>query len=119
MKRFIKSFYYAIAGIQYHLKSGLNIKIQVLLGIIAITLGIILSIDPLEWVLLTIIISGVLALETLNSSIELLCDVVTLDHHEGIKKIKDLAAGAVLLFSFGALIGGILIFLPKIWAFIP
>jgi diacylglycerol kinase len=39
-----------------------------------------------------------------------------LENNEGIKNSKDLSAGAVLLFSIGAFIGGIIIFIPKIWA---
>ena len=116
MKKTAKRFYHAAAGIKTHFKKGGNFRIQLTIGMLSILLGALLNINTNEWLFLTLFIAGVLALETINSSIEALCDTVTLEHHEGIKRSKDLAAGAVLLFSIGAFIGGIIIFLPKIWA---
>lgn len=49
-----------------------------------------------------------------NTAIEKLCDVVHKEMHPGIKKIKDIAAGAVLLSALFSLITGVSIFLPKI-----
>ena len=115
LKKTAKRFYHAATGIKTHFKKGGNFKIQLTIGMLSILLGALLNINTHEWLFLTLFIAGVLALETINSSIEALCDTVTLEHNEGIKNSKDLAAGAVLLFSFGALVGGILIFLPKIW----
>ncbi len=50
----------------------------------------------------------------LNTAIEKLCDVVHEDVHSGIKKAKDIAAGAVLVSAIFSLITGLIIFLPKI-----
>ena len=61
-----------------------------------------------------ILIGGVLSLETINSSIEKLCDLISMDIDPRIKTIKDLSAGAVLIFSVIALVIGCLIFIPKI-----
>lgn len=38
-----------------------------------------------------------LALELVNTAIEGLCDLITLEHHLGIKAIKDMASAAVFL----------------------
>lgn len=116
MKKTAKRFYHAASGIKTHLKKGVNFRIQLIIGMLSILLGALLDINNHEWLFLTLFIAGVLALETINSSIEALCDTVTLENNEGIKNSKDLSAGAVLLFSIGAFIGGIIIFLPKIWA---
>ena len=38
-----------------------------------------------------------LAFELINTAIEALCDLITLEQHPAIKAIKDIASGAVLL----------------------
>lgn len=38
-----------------------------------------------------------LALELVNTAIEGLCDLITLEHHLGIKAVKDMASAAVFL----------------------
>jgi len=116
LKKTAKRFYHAASGIKTHLKKGVNFRIQLAIGLLVFFLGALLKLNSIEWLFITLFIAGVLALETINSSIEALCDTVTLESNEGIKRSKDLAAGAVLLFSIGAFIGGIIIFLPKIWA---
>ena len=56
----------------------------------------------------------VLAAEAVNSAIEALADVVSPDYNEGIKRTKDLAAGAVLLLAMTAAMVGLIIFIPKL-----
>ena len=38
-----------------------------------------------------------LAVEALNTAIEKICDLITLEEHSEIKKIKDLGAAAVMI----------------------
>ena len=71
----------------------------------------------MEWVAVWLAIGGVLAAEALNSSIEALADVVSPGYNEAIKRVKDLAAGAVLLLALAAAIVGLIIFVPYIRAF--
>ncbi|WP_439182165.1 diacylglycerol kinase [Carboxylicivirga taeanensis] len=59
-------------------------------------------------------IALVLAMELLNSTIEALCDYVSAERHELIRKAKNMAAGAVLVVSIAAFAVGLIIFLPKI-----
>ncbi|MBM3165042.1 MAG: diacylglycerol kinase family protein [Bacteroidetes bacterium] len=115
MKRFIQSIGNALSGIQAAWKQGGNFKIQVALGFMALGLGILLKINATEWFVILLFTSGVLSLETFNSSLEALCDTITTEQNKGIKTTKDFAAGAVLLFSIGAFIAGLIIFIPKLW----
>lgn len=48
-------------------------------------------------VLIAILSLVLLAIEALNTAIEKLCDLVTLEEHPEIKKIKDLGAAAVMI----------------------
>jgi hypothetical protein len=50
----------------------------------------------------------------INSAIERYCDLITTDFHPGIKIIKDVAAGAVLVASITSLIIGLIIFIPAL-----
>jgi diacylglycerol kinase len=61
-------------------------------------------------------IAGVFATEILNTCIENLADAITTDYHPLIKKAKDLAAAAVLVVSVGALVTGLVVFIPKLVA---
>ena len=113
--RFI-SFRNAFIGLFFTLKSQANFKIQLFAGGLAIILGVILKISPLEWCLIILSVGLVLGMETLNTSIEILCNKIEEEYNESIKKIKDIAAAAVLIFSISALIIGGIIFIPKILA---
>ena len=52
----------------------------------------------------------------MNTAIEYLTDLTSPHFHELAGKTKDVAAGAVLISAIGAMIIGLIIFLPKIWA---
>ena len=56
----------------------------------------------------------------MNSAIERVVDLVTLDQRPLAKAAKDLAAGSVLILAIASVIIGLVIFLPKIFAlFVP
>jgi diacylglycerol kinase len=114
METFLKGFVHAIEGIFSSWALGRNFRIQSIIGIVALGLCITLNLLIWEWIVVLILIGGVLSLETINSSIEKLCDLISMDIDPRIKTIKDLSAGAVLIFSVIALVIGCLIFIPKI-----
>jgi diacylglycerol kinase len=114
MRTFIKGFVHAIEGIFGSWTLGRNFRIQVFCGLISIVLCFLLKIQGWELITILLLIGGVLSLETINTSIEKLCDLISLDRDPKIKTIKDLSAGAVLIFSVIALVIGCLIFIPKI-----
>jgi diacylglycerol kinase len=113
-RKIIKSFAFAWNGLKICFISETNFKVHLLLAIIAVSFGIGFSISGTEWLALLFCIAFVLVMEMMNTAIEKLCDVVHKDFHPGIKKVKDIAAGAVLVAATGALITGLFIFLPKI-----
>ena len=117
MKLF-RSFIYAWSGIKNCFASETNFKIHFVITIAVITLGFLLHVSNSEWLVITVCIAFVMAMEMINTAIEKLCDVVQPEIHPGIKKVKDIAAGAVLLAALGSLIVAAVIFLPKIILFI-
>ncbi len=110
----INSFQYAVNGIQTLLKEEHNSRIHFAAALMAILLGVLLKISTVEWSLISIAITGVFAMELINSAIENLADAFSIEKDDRIMKVKDMAAGAVLVAAVGALIIGILIFLPKL-----
>lgn len=114
LKKRIQSFNYAFQGIATLFHETPNAIIHLFLAFLAILLGFLFSISATEWLAVIIVIGLVLALEAINTSLETLADFACKERNESIKKVKDLAAGAVLLASIAALAAGVVIFLPKI-----
>lgn len=118
MKTFIKSILFAIQGIKQFFSRDRNGKIQTVIGITAIALGFTVSLPSFQWLLVLFCIGLVISLEMINSAIEKYCDLVTTDFHPGIKIIKDVAAGAVLIASLMSLVIGLIIFIPALVKFL-
>src|SRR5688572_12272258 len=116
MKLF-RSLGYALNGIRSSFISELNFRIHTIAALLAICSGALLCISSLEWILLSFCIAFVLVTEMLNTAIEKLCDVVHPGQHPGIKKVKDIAAGAVLVSAAFSVIAGLIIFVPKFIAY--
>jgi diacylglycerol kinase len=115
LQRRMRSFGYAFKGIAVLFGSQAHAKIHFVATLLAIGLGIGVGLQAVEWALLAIAITMVWVAEGINTAIEFVVDLASPDHHVLAGKAKDVAAGAVLLASFGALAVGAFLFLPKIW----
>ena len=109
MHPFLKSFSYAFKGLVYSLKQR-NMKIIFSCAILTILTAFFFKVNSNDWCILLICIGLVIALEMINTAIEGLVDLVSPDYNEKAGRIKDLAAGAVLVVSFVSMIVGIAIF---------
>jgi diacylglycerol kinase len=110
----IQSFRYAFNGIKTVLREEHNARIHLAAAVIVIISGFVFRISANEWLAIILSVGFVITIEIINSSIENLCDFVSPDKHDLIKKIKDLSAAAVLISALTAVATGILVFLPKI-----
>lgn len=113
-KNFFQSLKNAINGIKFVWKYGSNIKIQFVFAIFAIILGGILKLSLVEFAILILTIFIVLICEVINTAIEKIVDLYTLEYNEIAKVVKDSAAGAVTLSAIMSVVIGIILFLPKI-----
>jgi diacylglycerol kinase len=118
MKTFLRSVIFASQGVKQFFSRDRNGKIQTVIGITAIALGFTVSLSSFQWMLVLFCIGLVISLEMINSAIEKYCDLVTTDFHPGIKIIKDVAAGAVLIASLMSLVIGLIIFIPALVKFL-
>jgi diacylglycerol kinase len=112
-KRFMKSFSNAARGIAYLFKSQRNARIEIIIATMVIASGILFHISTIEWAFILLCISLVLGFEGFNTAIELFADKVHPGFDPEIGKVKDVAAGAVLITSIVAAIIGFIIFAPK------
>ncbi|MSQ79306.1 MAG: diacylglycerol kinase family protein [Flavobacteriaceae bacterium] len=107
----LQSFIHAFRGIRFGF-AGINFKIQATIGLLAMGLSVATKISGLEFLSVILCIIIVLAAELFNTATEKLCDHLHPEKHPNIGKVKDLAAGAVLLLSIGSAIVGLYIFIP-------
>ena len=112
MSRLIKSISYALKGIYFYVTSESNVRIHLFATVLVIGLGCWLHVSTQQWILLALAIGIVHASEAFNTALEEIVNFISPQQHPSAGKIKDLAAGAVLLTTITAAIIGILIFTP-------
>lgn len=116
IKRLFKSFHYASRGIMLAWKSEQSFRVQVCAALVVLLLIWWFAVPLWQAIALVLLIISVLTLELINSVLERFVDVFKPRLHHMVHDIKDLMAGAVLIASLGALIVGLLIFLPYFFA---
>jgi diacylglycerol kinase len=98
------------------MKTQTNALVHMVVGLIAVILGFYFCISAMEWVAIVFAIGLVIVAETFNTAMEIDIDLTSPEYHPYARDTKDVAAGAVLVAVFVALIIGCIIFLPKIFA---
>ena len=114
MKKFLRSFKYALEGIFTGLKEEQNMKIHIAIMILVIIFGILLKISKIEWIICIALFGLVISMELITTAIENTVDLITKDKNEHAKIAKDVAAGAVLVSAIASAIIGLIIFVPKV-----
>lgn len=110
----IRSFGYAIQGIKTAYRNEPNLRVHTFFAILALTLAILLKLNPLEWIILAFTIFYVITLELFNTVLESLVNLVSPEIKPYAKIAKDVAAACVLLGAILSVIVGLILFLPKI-----
>jgi diacylglycerol kinase len=118
LAKFIAGFGFAFSGLWYAIRTQVNMKVHIALAVLALALGIVLHISAVEFALIFVAIAGVMVAEMLNTVIELCVDLASPSDHPRAKVAKDVAAGAVLLSAIMAVIIGLFVFGPHLWALI-
>lgn len=104
------SFKYAIKGIATCFLQERNMRIHVIATIYVFALGVLFQFDKTHFIVLTAVCGLVIICEMFNTAIELLCDINEPDYNPLAGRLKDIAAGAVLIASLIALVVGLFIF---------
>ena len=112
MKRtgFFRSFGCALKGIAVTIRDERNIKVQLAVAALALTLGAVVLRDPLEWAVVILCCGCVIGAELINTAIEHVVDLVSPEWNELAGKAKDVAAGAVLVIALAAGTIGLIVY---------
>ncbi len=112
--KYSEKFQNAFRGMYVVSKTTRHLFIHLFSALVVVICGFYFQVSALEWVLLVFAIGFVLVTETLNTAIEIDIDLTSPEYHPFARDTKDVAAAAVLLSVFTAIIIGLIIFLPKI-----
>ncbi len=115
LKNRLKSIGYAFKGAYQLITTEASVKVQLFIGVIMTISGIYFHLTAFEWVIQTLVIALIMALEGMNTAIEEIADFIHPEHHPKIGLIKDIAAGAVFIFAVAAVIIGLIMYIPKIF----
>jgi diacylglycerol kinase (ATP) len=110
------SFKYAWQGVSYAFRTQRNFRIHVMVGSLAVSLAIALSLSPVELAVIMLTCGIVLTTELVNTALESVVDLtVEQTYHELAKIAKDCAAAAVLISALIALSVAACLLLPPLW----
>ena len=110
------SFGHAFRGWAYVLKTQHNAWIHSTVAVAVIVMGLWLGLPARDWAALVLAIAMVFTAEFINTSIEAVVDLASPLHHPLAKVGKDVGAGAVLISGLAAVLIGLLILGPPLWA---
>lgn len=113
-RKLIQSVKYAGQGIRHAFWTQRNIRIHLLIALVAFCLGIYLGLSNYELAVVLLTICFVLISEMINTAVEEVVNLVTPTRRSSAMIAKDVAAGAVLFSALCAIIVGCLIYIPHL-----
>ncbi len=112
--RFFKSFKYSIEGLKYAYKFEQSMMIHVIATICVLGVNIFFQVTGIEWLITLLAIGMVLSAELINTAIEAVVDLVTLETHPLAKIAKDCSSAATFVLAMMAAVIGCVIYIPYI-----
>jgi diacylglycerol kinase len=112
----IRSFGYAFSGWVHVIRTQRNAWIHALITMMALGVAAWLELSLQEWAILILTIALVWTAEFINTAIEAVVDLAVQEHHPLAKIGKDVGAAAVLIAAIAAIVVGLLLFGPPLWA---
>jgi diacylglycerol kinase (ATP) len=110
LRKWIQSANHAIEGILHAAKTQRHMRYHFYAAILILIVSFSIGISWSEVVILITLSIIVLSVEMLNSALETITDILFREYDERAKRIKDMAAGAVLITATGAAVIGFVIF---------
>ena len=112
----LKSFTYAFEGFAFMLRTQHNAWVHLVATIAVVALGFALQVSGDAWRWLIAAVALVWVAEAMNTAFEHLCDVVSPQLNESVKRSKDIAAAAVLVCAIASTLLGAITLGPYIIA---
>ena len=110
--QWFKSANFAIEGILHAAKTQIHLRYHFFSAAAVLLLSYILGVSRIEFLIIALSVIAVLLAEMLNTAIEALVDIVSPEHCERARIVKDIAAGAVFVTAFGVAVIGYIILFP-------
>jgi diacylglycerol kinase len=108
----------AASGLLWAVRSARSLQLGFAVVIVLLAIGVALRASPVELAVMVLGGTLLLAVETLNTAIETLCDYLHPNPDPRIGRVKDVAAAASLVCELGGLAVLLLILVPHVlsWA---
>jgi diacylglycerol kinase (ATP) len=110
----LRSLRCAQRGIAVMLRTQHNAWLHAIATGLVLAAGLLAGLSTAEWCWIVLAVVAVWTAEALNTAFEFLTDVASPTFHPIAGQAKDVAAGAVLIASAGALVIGALVFAPRL-----
>lgn len=110
MKKQLKSFFCAFKGIFDAIRTESHLRFHLVAAFYAVLFGALGSLGYIEWAVLILTICAVIFAELVNTALEDLCDLYSTNYNTKIKRIKDIAAGAVLVTAIASVFVALCLF---------
>ena len=107
---FKRSCLFAVQGFRTAVSLERNVKIMLVGALFAITVGILLRLDPLSWAIILLCCGVIISAELLNTAVESVVDLVSPEFHPLAGRAKDIAAAAVWVLCVIVAIVGIIVY---------
>lgn len=114
LKKLVYSFNHAINGVIYAVRTQRNMRIHLFVTLLVLVACFCFDISKVEFLILAVTITMVIAAELINTAIESAIDMTTNYYHPLAKLAKNAAAGGVLITAINALVVGYVIFWDKL-----
>lgn len=111
----LQSFRFAFNGIFQAIRAERNLKIHLVMALLAVLLGLFVGLTRIEWAIIVLVIFVILAAELFNSAIEGICDLLKEENHLGYERtrlVRDISAGTTFLLAIASVIIAIFVYLP-------
>ena len=112
----VESFRHAFRGWHYVLRTQKNAWIHSAIATVVFILGLWLRLPPRDWAVIILTSAVVFAGEFMNTAIEAVVDLASPGHHPLAKIAKDVGAAAVLVAALAAILVGLLLLGPPLYA---
>ena len=113
-----RSFGHAFRGWWHVVRTQRNAWIHVFVTLVVVVIGSWVRLGIRDWAVIILTTAMVFITEFLNTAIEVVVDLASPQQHPLDKVAKDVGAGAVLIAALAAVLVGLLILGPPLWAMI-
>lgn len=114
LRKWLKSADFAIEGILHAARTQRHLRYHFYSAAAVLLISYIFGVSRTEFMIISLSVIAVLISEMFNTAIEAIIDIISPNHSEKARIVKDIAAGAVFVTAFGAAVVGYIVLSPYI-----